>query len=208
MIIKRKLSKGSGVAELTVMLVDDEPARAAIVEQAMLDNGYKVIRRLESAQHLTRAVNESQPDIVIIDIESPDRDMLENMSRLTNDNPRPIVMFAEEDDSAQIEAAIRAGVSAYIVDGMQPSRVKPILQVAVARFREFQALRKELDSMKSQLEERKVIEKAKGLIMKYQHCDEEAAYKALRKLAMDRSQRMIDVATNVISVMELMGDAK
>jgi len=196
------------VTELTVMLVDNEPARAAIVERAMLDNGYRVIRRLETTQHLTQAVAECQPDIVIIDIESPDRDMLENMSRLSKDNPRPIVMFAEEDDSSHIEAAIRAGVSAYIVDGMQPSRVKPILQVAVARFREFQALRTELDSVKSQLEERKVIEKAKGLIMKHQHCDEAAAYKALRKLAMDRSQRMIDIAKNVISVMELMGDSK
>lgn len=196
------------MTELTVMLVDNEPARAAIVEQAMLDNGYKVIRRLEDAKHLTVAVNECQPDIVIIDIESPDRDMLENMSRLSNDNPRPIVMFAEEDDSTHIEAAIRAGVSAYIVDGMKPSRVKPILQVAVARFREFQALRSELVTVKSQLEDRKIIEKAKGLIMKHQACDESAAYKALRKLAMDRSQRMIDVAKNVISVMELMGGTK
>ncbi|TBR41819.1 ANTAR domain-containing protein [Marinomonas agarivorans] len=194
------------VSELTVMLVDNEAARAAIVEQAMRDNGYRVIRRLETTKHLTQEVAQSQPDIVIIDIESPDRDMLENMSRLSKDNPRPIVMFAEEDDSSHIEAAIRAGVSAYIVDGMQSSRVKPILQVAVARFREFQALRSELNTVKSQLEERKTIEKAKGLIMKHQHCDEAAAYTALRKLAMDRSQRIIEVATSVISVMELMGD--
>lgn len=196
------------MSELTVMLVDNEAARAAIVEQAMLDNGYRVIRRLETTRHLSQEVAECQPDIVIIDIESPDRDMLESMSRLSHDNPRPIVMFAEEDDSSHIEAAIRAGVSAYIVDGMQPSRVKPILQVAVARFREFQALRTELDTVKSQLEERKIIAKAKGLIMKHQQCDEEAAYNALRKLAMDRSQRMVDVATSVISVMELMGAKK
>ncbi|MFQ3231660.1 ANTAR domain-containing response regulator [Reinekea sp.] len=202
------MRRNNGLTELTVMLVDNVPARAAIVEQAMLDNGYRVIRRLESAKHLTVAVNECQPDIVIIDIESPDRDMLENMSRLSKDNPRPIVMFAEEDDATHIEAAIRAGVSAYIVDGMHPSRVKPILQVAVARFREFQALRTELETVKLQLEDRKLIEKAKGLIMKHQSCDESAAYKALRKLAMDRSQRMIDVATDVISVMELMGDKK
>ncbi|GAA0833240.1 MAG: ANTAR domain-containing protein [Marinomonas sp.] len=194
--------------ELTVMLVDNEPARAAIVEQAMLDSGYRVIRRLENARNLTQAVTESQPDMVIIDIESPDRDMLENMSRLTKDNPRPIVMFAEEDDSKYVEAAIRAGVSAYVVDGVQSGSVKALLQVAIARFREFQALRLELDSVKSQLEDRKVIEKAKGLIMKHQACDEPAAYQALRKLAMDRSQRMIDVARNVISVMELLGEAK
>lgn len=194
--------------ELTVMLVDNEPARAAIVEQAMLDSGYRVIRRLENAQNLTKAVTECQPDMVIIDIESPDRDMLENMSRLTQDNPRPIVMFAEDDDSEYVEAAIRAGVSAYVVDGVQNGSVKALLQVAIARFREFHALRSELDSVKSQLEDRKVIEKAKGLIMKHQSCDEPAAYQALRKLAMDRSQRMIDVANNIISVMELMGEPK
>lgn len=190
------------------MLVDNEPARAAIVEQAMLDSGYRVIRRLENAQNLTKAVTECQPDMVIIDIESPDRDMLENMSRLTQDNPRPIVMFAEDDDSEYVEAAIRAGVSAYVVDGVQNGSVKALLQVAIARFREFHALRSELDSVKSQLEDRKVIEKAKGLIMKHQSCDEPAAYQALRKLAMDRSQRMIDVANNIISVMELMGGPK
>ncbi|NVK74967.1 MAG: ANTAR domain-containing protein [Oceanospirillaceae bacterium] len=194
--------------ELTVMLVDNEPARAAIVEQAMIDSGYRVIRRLENAKNLTEAVTEYQPDMVIIDIESPDRDMLENMSRLTKDNPRPIVMFAEEDDSRHVEAAIRAGVSAYVVDGVNSGSVKALLQVAIARFREFQALRMELDSVKSQLEDRKLIEKAKGLIMKHQQCDEPTAYKALRKLAMDRSQRMTDVARNIISVMELMGGSK
>ncbi|MCZ2723403.1 ANTAR domain-containing protein [Marinomonas sp. 15G1-11] len=193
---------------LTVMLVDNEPARAAIVEQALLDNGYKVIRRLENTQNLTRAVQESLPDMVIIDIESPDRDMLENMSQLTRNNPRPIVMFAEENESTSMEAAIRAGVSAYVVDGMQPNRFKPILQVAIARFREFQALRLELETIKTQLEDRKLIDKAKGLIMKHQGCDEAAAYKALRKLAMDRSQRMSEVALNVISVMNLMGEVE
>ncbi|KZN14831.1 ANTAR domain-containing response regulator [Marinomonas sp. TW1] len=194
--------------ELTVMLVDNEPARAAIVEQAMLDSGYRVIRRLENALNLSQAVMECQPDMVIIDIESPDRDMLENMSRLTQDNPRPIVMFAEEDDSRHVEAAIRAGVSAYVVDGVNSGSVKAILQVAIARFREFQALRSELETVKTQLEDRKLIDKAKGLIMKHQQCDEPAAYQALRKLAMDRSQRMTEVARNIISVMEIMGASK
>ncbi|MCO4784750.1 MAG: ANTAR domain-containing protein [Marinomonas atlantica] len=188
------------------MLVDNEPARAAIVEQAMSDSGYRVIRRLENAKNLTQAVTESQPDMVIIDIESPDRDMLENMSRLTHDNPRPIVMFADEGSAEQVEAAIHAGVSAYVVDGIQSNSVNALLQVAIARFREFHALRSELESVRSQLEDRKTIDKAKGLIMKHQKCDEPAAYKALRKLAMDRSQRIIDVARNVISVMELMGE--
>jgi response regulator NasT len=180
------------VKELTVMLVDNEPARAAIVEQAMMDSGYRVIRRLDNAKNLTEAVTKFQPDMVIIDIESPDRD----------------VLFAEEDDSHHVEAAIRAGVSAYVVDGVKRGSVKAILQVAIARFREFHALRSELETVKSQLEDRKLIDKAKGLIMKHQKCDEPAAYQALRKLAMDRSQRMTDVARNIISVMELMGGSK
>ena len=199
---------GPLVKELTVMLVDNEPVRAAIVEQAMIDSGYRVIRRLDNAKNLTEAVTEFQPDMVIIDIESPDRDMLENMSRLTQNNPRPIVMFAEEDDPHHVEAAIRAGVSAYVVDSIKSGSVKAILQVAIARFREFHALRSELESVKSQLEDRKLIDKAKGLIMKHQKCDEPAAYQALRKQAMDRSQRMTDVARNIISVMELMGGSK
>lgn len=196
----------SSLKPLTVMLVDNVPARAAIVEQALTDSGYTVIRRLENALHLSKAVQECQPDMVIIDIESPDRDMLESMSQMTQDNPRPIVMFAEEESSDHMEAAIRAGVTAYIVDGMQPSRVKPILQVAIARFREFHALRNELESVKTQLEDRKILDKAKRLIMKFQKCDEPTAYKALRKMAMDRGQRLPEVAANIISVMDVMGE--
>ncbi len=190
---------------LTVMLVDDQPARAALLEQALLDHDYKVIARLSSAAGLAEQVARLEPDVIIIDIESPDRDTLEHMSTLHRDNPRPVVMFAEEgDDSGSIERAMRAGVSAYIVDGLNPARVKTIVDVAVARFREFHALRRELEETRSQLADRKQIDRAKGLLMKQRGLDEQQAYHAMRKMAMDRGQRLAEVAANIIAVFELL----
>lgn len=192
-------------APLKVMLVDDQPARAALLEQALRDHQFAVIARLSSAAGLADQVQQLQPDIIIIDLESPDRDTLENMAILHRDNPRPVVMFAEEDDSGAIGRAVRAGVSAYVVDGLHPSRVKPIVDVAIARFREFQALRQELQETRSQLADRKQIDRAKGLLMKHRGLDEQEAYAAMRKMAMDRSQKMGEVANNIIAVLELLG---
>ncbi len=189
---------------LKVMLVDDQPARAALLEQALRDNQFSVIARLSSAAGLAEQVEKLQPDIIIIDIESPDRDTLENMAILHRDNPRPVVMFAEEGDSGTIERAVRAGVSAYVVDGLNPSRVKPIVDVAIARFREFQALRQELQETRSQLADRKQIDRAKGLLMKQRGLDEQQAYNAMRKMAMDRGQRLAEVASNIIAVFDLL----
>jgi len=188
------------------MLVDDQPARAALLEQALRDNQFSVIARLSSAAGLAEQVEKLQPDIIIIDIESPDRDTLENMAILHRDNPRPVVMFAEEGDSGTIERAVRAGVSAYVVDGLNPSRVKPIVDVAIARFREFQALRQELQETRSQLADRKQIDRAKGLLMKQRGLDEQEAYAAMRKMAMDRGQKIGEVANNIIAVLELLGN--
>ena len=188
------------------MIVDDEPGRAAILEQALTDAGHVVVKRLKTAQRLSAQVLQHQPDIVIIDIESPDRDTLENMSLVSRDNPKPIIMFAQEDDEDSIGKAIKAGVSAYISDGVNPSRVKPIVDVAVARFREFHALRTELEKTRSQLEDRKFIDRAKGLLIKHRDFSEEQAYHAIRKMAMDRNLRMVDAARNVIAVLELTDD--
>ena len=190
---------------MTVMLVDDQPARAALLEQALLDHDYKVIARLSSAAGLAEQVARLAPDVIIIDIESPDRDTLEHMASLHRDNPRPVVMFAEEgDDTGSIERAMRAGVSAYIVDGLNPARVKTIVDVAVARFREFQALRRELEETRSQLADRKQIDRAKGLLMKQRGLDEQQAYHAMRKMAMDRGQKLAEVASNIIAVLEML----
>jgi len=189
-----------------IMLVDDQPGRAAMLEQALNDAGCSVIERLESAQGLIKRVEECQPDVIFIDIESPDRDVLEHMSILNQHNPKPVIMFSEEDDSETIEKAMRAGVSAYVVDGLQAGRIKSIMDVAVARFREFQALKTELEKTRNQLADRKILDEAKSLLMKQKNMTEEEAYHAIRKMAMDRSQRMVDVAKNIISVMNLLSN--
>ncbi len=187
-----------------VMLVDDTPTRSALLEQALLDQGYMVVCRLESAQGLIKNVEIHQPDIIIMDLESPDRDTLENMTILNQHNPKPVIMFSGEGDSAIISQAVQAGVSAYVVDGLNPNRVKAILDVAIARFREYQALRKELKNTRDQLADRKVIDKAKGLLMKAKDLDEEQAYHAMRKMAMDQSKPLVEIAHNILSVLELL----
>ncbi|WP_138518850.1 ANTAR domain-containing response regulator [Limnobacter alexandrii] len=190
---------------LKVLLVDEEPGRAAILERALLDAGYVLVSRLSSADRLAEHVAVSQPDIVIVDIDSPDRDCLENMAVLSRSNPKPVIMFSDEDNEDTIASAIKAGVSAYVADGMNPDRVRPIVQVAVARFREFQALKNELQKTRDQLADRKLIDKAKGLLMKHRNFNEDEAYHAMRKLAMERNQRLVDTARNVIEVFEMLG---
>jgi response regulator NasT len=186
------------------MLVDDQPARAALLEQALLDHQYTVIARLSSAEGLADQVARLSPDVIIIDIESPDRDTLEHMALLHRDNPHPIVMFSEEGDTNAIDRAMRAGVSAYVVDGLNPARVKTIVDVAIARFREYQALRRELEETRTQLADRKQVDRAKGLLMKHRAMDEQQAYHAMRKMAMDRGQRLGEVAANIIAVLEML----
>ena len=186
------------------MLVDDTPARAAMLEQALTDCGFQVICRRASAQGLMKQVAEHQPDVVIVDIESPDRDMLEHMTVLNQHLPKPVIMFAEQGDSNTIDRAIRAGVSAYVVDGLNPERVRSIVDVAVARFREFQALRNELQQTRTRLADRQVIDKAKALLIQHRQMDEDEAYHAMRKLAMDRSQKLVDVANDIVSVLGLL----
>jgi len=187
-----------------VMLVDDQPARAAILERALTDAGYLVIARLPSAAGLLAQVGQLNPDVIIVDMDSPDRDTLEHMALLQRDFPRPVVMFAGSEDEDAMARAIHAGVSAYVVDGLQPNRVKAIVNVAIARFREYQALRDELEKTRGQLADRPVIEKAKGLLMSRRQLTEEQAYRMLRRTAMDRGQRLVEVAKNLIAFSDLL----
>lgn len=194
--------------DTTVMLVDDTPARAAMLEQALRDCGCQVVCRLSSAQGLMKKVAEHQPDVVIVDIESPDRDMLEHMTVLHQHIPKPVIMFAEQGDTPTIDRAIRAGVSAYVVDGLNPDRVRPIIDVAVARFREFQALRTELQETRTRMADREIIQKAKALLIQHRKMSEDEAYHAMRKLAMNRSQRLVDVARDILSVLDLLSNGE
>lgn len=190
---------------LRVMLIDQTPGRSAILAQALVDNGCEVVARLTSQTDLLARIAETRPDVIIIDMESPDRDTLESLRSISRDQPKPIVMFAEKSDSTTIEDAVRAGVSAYVVDGMSPSRLRPILDVAIARFREFQALRRELEETKSKLADRKEVDKAKGILMKQKGMSEEQAYAALRKMAMDRNVKIGEAARMLIAAAELLG---
>jgi response regulator NasT len=189
---------------LRVMLIDETSGRSAILEQALGDSGHQVVARFNAHENLLLRVQDIEPDIILIDMESPDRDTLEHLRSIGSDRPRPIVLFAERSDSETTQAAIQAGVSAYIVDDLNPKRIKSIMEVAIARFREYQALRKELDDTRTRLAERKLIEKAKGILMQQKQLSEEQAYQALRKLAMDRNQRIAEVARTLISVVDLL----
>ncbi len=190
--------------KLRVMLVDEEPGRSAVLERALKDNGYDVVARIGTDEDLLGKVRTIQPDMIIIDMQSPDRDTLESMHLINREQPKPIVMFAENSDRVTIADAVKAGVSAYVVDGLNAKRIQPIMEVAIARFREFQALRDELAKTKTDLADRKVIDRAKGLIMTQRNCTEGEAYKALRKLAMDRNDKLANVAKSVIEIAKLL----
>lgn len=188
------------MSSLKIMLVDQNPGRSAILEQALSDAGHRVVARVEAGRSLLREVQDYQPDIVIIDMESPGRDTLEQMREIGRDQPKPIILFSNKRDGDYIRQAVQAGVSAYVVDGLSRERIMPIVEVAMARFREFEALRQELQDTKNQLADRKVIDKAKGILMKRNGLSEEDAYKLLRKAAMDRNLRVVEVARTLLAL--------
>ena len=146
-----------------------------------------------------------QPDVIIIDCESPDRDTLESLRGVARNNPRPIVMFVEDGDGELAKEAVRAGVSAYIVDGLTPSRVQPVIDVAIERFRLVDALHKELAKSKEDLAARKVVERAKGILMEKRGLSENAAFEAMRSMAMNQGKQLREVAESIISVTQLLG---
>ena len=186
------------------MLVDDSQKEVSLLNDGLKAVGYDVVEVAMSASALLDRVATLQPDVIIIDSDSPTRDTLEQLSFVNARQPRPIVLFTEDRGNATIQAALKAGVSAYIVAGMQPDRLQPILDVAVARFEQDRALREELRDAQTRLVERKAIERAKGIVMKQKGVAEEEAYRLLRKLAMDRNQRLLDVAQHVIDVADLL----
>lgn len=187
---------------LNVMLVDRDAERSAILEQALREAGYSISAKVKEGEDLIAQVLLHQPDVIIIDMEDPGRDTLEQMREIGRHQPKPIVLFSDKRDADYIRQAVQAGVSAYVVDGLSSERVLPIVEVALARFREFQALRGELAEAKNQLAERKVIEQAKGLLMQRKGLSEAQAYQLLRKAAMDRNTRLAEVARFLIALEE------
>jgi response regulator NasT len=183
---------------LSVMLVDDDFLRTAPLKQSLTDAGYEVIAHLSSTANLDDAVRELKPDIVIIDTDSPSRDTLENLCVMNETVPKPIVMFTHDGDIEKMRAATKAGVSAYVVGSLSSESLKPVINAAVVRFEEVKSLREELGEAKLKLAERKVLEKAKGLLMKEHGFDEDHAYAMLRSMAMRQNKRIVVLAKEVI----------
>ena len=184
---------------LRVMLVDDTQKDVSLLKEALDAAGYEVVAEERSPATLLERVGAVRPDVIIIDTDSPSRDVLEQVVIVSRDDPRPIVMFTDDGNSDTIQAAIKAGVTAYIVAGMQPERLKPILEVAQARFEADRALRDELKTAQGRLAERKIIEKAKGVVMQRKQISEDDAYRLMRKLAMDRNVTLLELAQQLLN---------
>lgn len=183
---------------LSVMLVDDDWLRAVPLTQLLTNAGYQVIAHLSSTANLDEAVLELKPDIVIIDTESPSRDTLENLCVMNMSAPKPIVMFTHDGDIEKMRAATKAGVSAYVVGSLPTDSLAPVINAAIVRFEEVKSLRDELGQTKLKLAERKLLEKAKGLLMKEHGFDEDHAYAMLRSMAMRQNKKIALLAQQVI----------
>jgi len=195
----------SSANTLTVLIIDDDMERAENFRAALKDTPYLVKHLAHTSVSLLKEVEKVEPDIILIDIESPSRDTIESLSTISAYNPKPVVMFSEQDQPDLMRDSIKAGVSAYVSGETNPDRAKFILDVAVARFNEYQELKAELSDAKRKLESRKWVDQAKALLIEKQGMTEQQAYSAIRKMAMDNGQKMEDVAKNLISMMQLIG---
>ncbi|MGR8935293.1 MAG: ANTAR domain-containing response regulator [Gammaproteobacteria bacterium] len=187
-----------------ILLIDEYSERAEKLQAALADSGYQVSAVISSDGNWRQRILNDDSDIVLINMDSPNRDTFEYLSGLKKSHPKPVVMFSNDDDRAIIQEAVKAGVSAYIADGFNAGRLRPILDVAVARFTEFQAMREELEAAKAKLTERKLVDKAKGILMQQKGMDEDTAYRTLRKLAMDRNMKIAEVAEQFIQFSNLL----
>ncbi len=190
--------------DLTILVIDENAVRAAIIEDGLREAGHRHVTVALEINGIAKTVETLSPDVIIIDIENPNRDMMEHLFQLTRSVSRPIAMFVDRSDTASIEAAVDAGVSAYIVDGLRKERVKPILDMAVSRFNAFSRLQQELAEARSALEERKIIERAKGILMKMRGMSEEEAFALLRQTAMNEKKKLVDIAQSVVTAAGLL----
>jgi two-component system, response regulator / RNA-binding antiterminator len=190
-------------ASLNIVIVDENPVRAAILEEGLREAGYINVVRIEGTAKLLARIYAIDPDVILIDLENPSRDVLEQMFQVSRIVKRPVAMFVDQADSASIQASVDAGVSAYIVDGLKKERIKSILDLCISRFNAFSRLQSELEQTKSALEERKVIDRAKGILMKAKNLSEEQAYALLRKTAMNENRKIAEVAQSVVTAAEL-----
>ena len=189
---------------LSIIVVEKDRDRALLIVDALAELGDHDIQVIAEETGLARRVAERSPDLVLIDLANPSRDVLEDLSIASGAMDRPVAMFVDRSDASLTRAAIEAGVSAYVVDGLRADRIKPILDAAIARFHVFQRMRVELAATKTALEERKVIDRAKGLVMRAKGIGEEQAYALIRKAAMDQGKRIADVAQALVTAADLL----
>lgn len=200
----RGLNMSRTSTDLKILVIDENAIRASIIEEGLNEAGHLNVRVIHEMQGVARLIETMDPDVIIIDIENPNRDMMEHMFQLTRMISRPIAMFVDRSDTAAIEAAVDAGVSAYVVDGLKKERIKPILDMAVSRFNAFSRLQRELVEARNALEERKIIERAKGILMKMRGLSEEQAFALLRQTAMNEKKKLADIAQSVVTAAGLL----
>lgn len=191
---------------MKIAVIDESPARAAVIEEGLRDSGLDDITVLIDRKGIARQLEQLAPDVILINLENPSRDVLEESFALSRALARPIAMFVDQSDEKSIAESVEAGISAYVVDGMRKDRIKPVLELAVRRFNAFARLQNELTEAKSALAERKTLDRAKALLMKRRKIDEPAAYALLRKQAMDSGRRIIEVAEALITAHSLLGE--
>ena len=191
-------------ASLKIIIVDKNPVRAAILEEGLREAGHVRVVHIADTGHLLARVYAIDPDVILIDLENPSRDVLEQMFQVSRIVKRPIAMFVDQSDTASIQASVDAGVSAYIVDGLKKERMKHILDLCISRFNAFSRLQGELERAKSALEERKVIDRAKGILMKLKGLTEEEAYVLMRSTAMREKKKMGEIAQSILTASELL----
>jgi len=189
---------------LRVLVVDESVERAREICAGLAMVGHQVAATLPNAFELCKRVEQIRPDVILIQTDSPTRDTLEHLAEMNRALPRPVILFSKDEAGESIRAALKAGVSAYVVDGLTPGRIEPLIKVAMARFEEYQELRRERDDASRKLAERVTVERAKGLLLKARSLDEEAAYHLLRKTAMERGRRIAEVAQEVIDAAHLL----
>ena len=189
---------------LRILLVDQNAERAAILQEGLRDAGFRDITVVREMHSLMRRIVDTDPDVIFIDLENPNRDVLEQMFQVSRSVRRPIAMFVDQADTESIHAAVESGVGAYVVDGLHKDRVKNILDTAVSHFNTFNKLREELERANQALEDRKVVERAKGILMKERKINESDAYALLRTAAMNENRRLVDIARGVVSAAGLL----
>ncbi|OHV70119.1 two-component system response regulator [Mesorhizobium sp. LCM 4577] len=190
---------------LTILVIDENRIRASIIEAGLRDAGHRHVTVVHDVAGIAKRIAALEPDVIVIDLENPNRDMLEDMFQLSRAVKRPIAMFVDRSDRASIEAAVDAGVSAYVVDGLKKERIKPILDMAISRFNAFSRMARELEEARSELENRKVVDRAKGILMKSRGLSEEAAYALLRKTAMNQNRKIAEIAQSLVTAAGLLG---